>query len=41
MQIKLLLLLSLYNTNFLVVCYSLERTGRDIIYEKKTQILSY
>ena len=32
MQIKLLLLLlSLYNTNFLVVCYSLERTGRDII----------
>lgn len=32
MQIKLLLLLlTLYNTNFLVVCYSLEKTGRDMI----------
>ena len=33
MQIKLLLLLllTLYNTNFLVVCYSLEMTGRDMI----------
>lgn len=32
MQIKLLLLLlTLYNTNFLVVSYSLEMTGRDMI----------